>query len=111
MIARDLQTITFYDSKGAFAGVRRPGSGKPLRVTSALQHGGACRSVGINGMTGRVQVDTIELVVDGLVGSSGLELKVDPGVPWVYAGFGGMMITTLLSYISHSQVTHPGLPA
>lgn len=80
IIARDLQSVTFYNSDGEFAGVRRTDSGTPLSV---------------NGL---------ELVVEGMVGSTGLELKVDPGVPYVYAGFGGMMITTLLSYISHSQV-------
>mmetsp|Transcript_27118 Transcript_27118/g.68229 ORF Transcript_27118/g.68229 Transcript_27118/m.68229 type:complete len:543 (-) Transcript_27118:140-1768(-) len=80
IIARDLQAVTFYNSAGEFAGVRRTDSGTPLAV---------------NG---------VELVVDGMVGSTGLEIKVDPGVPFVYAGFGGMMVTTLLSYISHSQV-------
>lgn len=36
------------------------------------------------------QVEGMSLVVDDLVGSTGLELKVDPGVPYVYAGFAGM---------------------
>jgi len=80
IIARDLQSVTFYNSQGEFVGVRRTDSGTPLKV---------------NGL---------EVIVDGMLGSTGLELKVDPGVPYVYAGFGGMMITTLLSYISHSQV-------
>ena len=31
----------------------------------------------------------MQLVIDDLVGSTGLELKVDPGVPYVYAGFAG----------------------
>ena len=35
------------------------------------------------------QVEGMQLVVDDLVGSTGLELKVDPGVPYVYAGFAG----------------------
>jgi cytochrome c biogenesis protein len=43
-------------------------------------------------------------VLEGITGSTGLEIKSDPGVPLVYAGFGGLMITTLISYISHSQV-------
>lgn len=30
-----------------------------------------------------------QITVDGIVASSGMELKVDPGVPLVYAGFGG----------------------
>jgi hypothetical protein len=43
-------------------------------------------------------------VVEGIVGSTGMEIKNDPGVPLVYAGFGALMITTLISYVSHSQV-------
>lgn len=31
----------------------------------------------------------MSIVIDGLVGSTGMEMKVDPGVPYVYAGFGG----------------------
>eukprot|EP00887_Chlorella_sp_A99_P002598 scaffold6.g2598.t1 len=80
ILARDLQSVVFYDSRGAFAGVRRPGSGKPLRV------------------------EGLDIVVEGIVGASGMELKSDPGVPLVYAGFGGLCITTVVSYLSHSQV-------
>lgn len=80
LLAHDLDTITFYDSKGEFVGVRRAGSGKPIKV------------------------EGLDIVVEGIVGSTGLELKSDPGVPLVYAGFGALMITTLISYISHSQV-------
>ena len=36
-----------------------------------------------------MQVEGLSIVVDGIVGSTGLELKVDPGVPYVYAGFAG----------------------
>ena len=31
----------------------------------------------------------MKITVDHIIGSTGLELKVDPGVPWVYAGFAG----------------------
>ena len=31
--------------------------------------------------------------------------QTDPGVPVVYAGFGALMLTTCISYLSHSQVT------
>ncbi len=114
-------------------GVRRPGSRKPI------------------------QVNNVSIVVDDIIGSTGLELKVsflhylpllatmglffktsgglyngqvsscclticchirrvvksfpifvcgqmDPGVAPVYAGFGGLMLTTVISYLSHSQV-------
>jgi len=30
--------------------------------------------------------------------------QTDPGVPIVYAGFGALMLTTCISYLSHSQV-------
>lgn len=79
-LARDLQTVTIYDTSGQFAGVRRPGSGKPI------------------------DVDGIQIVIDNIVSASGMELKSDPGVPLVYAGFGGICVTTVLSYLSHSQV-------
>lgn len=32
VLAHDLDTVTFYDSKGEFVGVRRAGSGKPIKV-------------------------------------------------------------------------------
>lgn len=50
-------------------------------------------------------MEGLDIVVEDIVGSTGLELKSDPGVPLVYAGFGALMITTLVSYISHSQVS------
>ena len=34
----------------------------------------------------------MELVIEDMVGATGLELKSDPGVPFVYAGFAGMMV-------------------
>ena len=80
LLARDFQTVVLYQADGSFAGVRRPESGKPITV------------------------DGMEVVVGEIVGSTGLELKSDPGVPFVYAGFGGLMVSTLVSYLSHSQV-------
>lgn len=50
------------------AGVRRPGSGRPITV------------------------DGLRVVIEDMKGSTGLELKTDPGVPWVYAGFAGLMV-------------------
>ncbi|KAF4366916.1 hypothetical protein F8388_013981 [Cannabis sativa] len=80
MLARDLQSIVLYDQEGKFVGVRRP--------NSKLQ-------IDING--------TKILIVDA-IGSSGLNLKTDPGVPIVYAGFGALMLTTCISYLSHAQI-------
>ena len=36
-----------------------------------------------------MQVEGMNIFVDDLVGSTGMELKADPGVPYVYAGFAG----------------------
>ena len=80
LLARDFQSVAIYGSDGSFAGVRRPGSGRPITV------------------------DGLNLVVEDMKGSTGLELKTDPGVPWVYAGFAGLMVTSFLSLLSHSQV-------
>ncbi len=62
VLARDPQSVIFYDSAGQFVGVRRPDSGKPI------------------------EVEGVSLVVEGVTGATGLELKADPGVPLVYAG-------------------------
>ena len=80
LLARDFQSVAIYGSDGSFAGVRRPGSGRPITV------------------------DGLNLVVEDMKGSTGLELKTDPGVPWVYAEFAGLMVTSFLSLLSHSQV-------
>ncbi len=37
----------------------------------------------------REQAEGMELVIEDMVGATGLELKHDPGVPYVYAGFAG----------------------
>ena len=77
------QSVVLYDSKGTFAGVRRVGSGTPITV------------------------EGLEIVVEGIAASSGLELKYDPGVPLVYAGFGGAL---LLLLVVHSLMQLAGQP-
>ena len=36
LFARDFQTVVIYDSQGKFVGVRRPGSGLPIEVSSTI---------------------------------------------------------------------------
>jgi cytochrome c biogenesis protein len=56
MVARDFQSAAFYDSQGVFVGVRRPGSGTPIAI------------------------EGVPMLLEGLTGATGLELKSDPGV-------------------------------
>nr|AKF43171.1 cytochrome c biogenesis protein [Hypseocharis bilobata] len=80
MLARDLQSVVLYDQQGKFAGVRRPNSKLPI------------------------DIDGKRIEIVDAIGSSGLNLKTDPGVPIVYAGFGALMITTSISFLSHAQI-------
>ncbi|EPS63374.1 hypothetical protein M569_11409, partial [Genlisea aurea] len=80
MLARDTQSIVVYDQEGKFAGVRRPNSKLPINV------------------------DGVEIVILDAIGSTGLQIKTDPGVPIVYAGFGCLMLTTCISFFSHAQI-------
>lgn len=49
-------------------------------------------------------VNDISLKLVELVGSTGLQIKSDPGIPWIYSGFGLLMIGVIMSYVSHSQI-------
>ncbi len=49
-------------------------------------------------------VNGITLALIDVIGSTGLQIKADPGIPLVYAGFGFLMVGVIMSYISHSQV-------
>ena len=39
-----------------------------------------------------------------ILSSSGLQIKIDPGLPIIYSGFLFLMITTLMSYLTYSQI-------
>lgn len=79
LLAKDLQgTLLIYDIRG--------------QLDSSLRAG---MSTEVNGVT---------LYVDEIVGSTGLQIKSDPGIPMVYLGFGLLMLSVLMSYVSHSQI-------
>lgn len=50
------------------------------------------------------EVNGVTLTIAEVVGSTGLQIKADPGIPIVYLGFGLLMLGVLMSYVSHSQV-------
>jgi cytochrome c biogenesis protein len=79
LITKDLQgTLVLYGMDGSPLGTVRTGMG--------------------------VEVNGVTLSVLDLVGSTGLQIKLDPGIPIVYTGFALLMISVLMSYVSHSQV-------
>lgn len=79
LVARDMQgTVVVYDTTGKLIGSLRTGMS--------------------------LSVEGIELSLIEVIGSTGLQIKADPGIPFVYAGFGLLMLSVVISYISHSQV-------
>jgi cytochrome c biogenesis protein len=79
LLVKDLQgTMILYDQQGNLFNAVRAGS-----------------SIEINGVT---------LKVFELVGSTGLQIKADPGIPFVYLGFALLMLGVIMSYFSHSQI-------
>ncbi len=79
ILAKDLQgTVLIYDTAGQLIGSAREG--------------------------GAIKVNGVNLQILKVVGSTGLQIKADPGVPVVYLGFGLLMAGVMMSYFSHSQV-------
>ncbi len=79
LLTKDLQgTMILYDQAGNLSNAVRPGM-----------------SLEVNGVT---------LNILELVGSTGLQIKADPGIPFVYLGFGLLMLGVMMSYASHSQI-------
>jgi cytochrome c biogenesis protein len=80
LVVRDLQGLVLvYDKSGKLIATVRKG------MSTEIQEG-------------------LRLSIVDVVGSTGLQIKADPGVPIVYLGFALMMLSTLMSYVSHSQV-------
>lgn len=79
LLAKDLQgMLLLYDAEGKLVTTLRPGM-----------------STEVNGVT---------LKIAEVVGSTGLQIKADPGIPIVYTGFTLLMLGVMMSYVSHSQV-------
>ncbi|GAB4380606.1 MAG: cytochrome c biogenesis protein [Elainellaceae cyanobacterium] len=79
VVAKDLQgTVLIYDMSGALVATAREGMA--------------------------VLVNGVNLTIAEVVGSTGLQIKADPGIPLVYAGFGLLMLGVIMSYVSHSQI-------
>ena len=79
VLAKDLQgTLLIYDLQG--------------KLISTVREG---RSTEVNG---------VNLAIEKVIGSTGLQIKADPGIPAVYLGFGLVMLGVVMSYVSHSQV-------
>ncbi len=79
LLAKDLQgMVLIYDSTGKLVDTVRSGM-----------------STQVNGVT---------LKILDVVGSTGLQIKADPGIPIVYMGFALLMLGVVMSYFSHSQI-------
>jgi len=50
-----------------------------------------------------VQTNSFLSLLD-IISSTGLQIKSDPGIPIIYSGFAFLMVSTLISYITYSQI-------
>jgi len=79
LITKDLQgTLFIYNQTGDLISAVRPGMTK--------------------------EINGVKVKIHELLGSTGLQIKADPGVPIVYTGFALLMLGVVMSYVSHSQI-------
>jgi cytochrome c biogenesis protein len=71
---------------------------------TALLYGTDGKRIGSLRTGTSLEVNGKTLYLDNIVGSTGLQIKSDPGIPLVYAGFGLLMLGVMMSYVSHSQI-------
>ena len=48
--------------------------------------------------------ESFPITLVDIVSSTGLQIKTDPGIPLIYMGFFFLILSTLISYITYSQV-------
>ena len=48
--------------------------------------------------------DSFPLTLVDIVSSTGLQIKIDPGIPVIYLGFFLLILSTFISYITYSQI-------
>ena len=48
--------------------------------------------------------DSLPIGLLDIVSSTGLQIKTDPGIPLIYLGFFFLIVSTLISYITYSQI-------
>jgi len=95
LVAENMRNVQVYSSKNkALVGILR----SPLAKVDKKMEGMPVQ------FGESVQVDGGELRLDRVVGSTGLIVKNDPGVPLVYLGYGLLMPATLLSVLPFGQV-------
>jgi len=51
----------------------------------------------------KIQQNSLVKLID-IISSTGLQVKTDPGIPLVYTGFALLMVSTIISYITYSQI-------
>jgi cytochrome c biogenesis protein len=52
---------------------------------------------------GEAIFDKFKLEVIDFINETGLQIKLDPGIPLIFGGFGLLMVSTLISYFSFTQ--------
>lgn len=50
------------------------------------------------------KADNKEFIIDEIIPATGIDIKSDPGIPFVYLGFVLLIISTLLSFVSYSRI-------
>jgi len=94
MVVENMRNVQVYGSNKALVGILRSPLAKVDRKMEGMpiQFGES------------IQVEGSELALDRVVGSTGLIVKNDPGVPLVYLGYALLMPATLLSVLPFGQV-------